>query len=402
MEPIEVRTDLAEGPSDRDPGSSAREALGIARRIVVKIGTNTLVRPPDPEAGQHPGRKDPGSIDVEFLHRTAAELSDLSRRGREFLLVTSGAVGLGARELRMTRRPRDIKVRQACAAIGQPILMEEYRKAFDVYGIVTAQLLVTRDAWNRRDAYLNLRNTVDTLLQRGVLPVFNENDSVCTSEIAFGDNDQLSAFVASKIDADLLVLLSDVDALYDSNPRTNPDARRIPYVEELNPGILAAAGDRGTEFSTGGMRTKLEAVKIARDAGCRVVLAHGRTPGIVSSILSGRPVGTLFDAPGRLRNRERWIKHTRPAGSIRVDEGALEALRRNGSLLPRGVIGVEGNFRRGDVVLVNGLAKAIVCLSSEELSSVRGLRSDRLEDVLGEGAGRLVARSEDVVFLAGC
>lgn len=399
MEPDNPARGRASPPSDPNPEMAARSALARARRIVVKIGTNTIVQPGESEGRPGPGRREPGAIDAEFLHRTAAELSDLSRTGKEFLLVTSGAVGLGARALGMDRRPRDIQVRQACAAIGQPILMEEYRKAFRVYGIVTAQLLVTRDAWDRREAYLNLRNTVESLLQLRVLPVFNENDSVSTSEIAFGDNDQLSAFVASKIDADLLILLSDVDSLYDSNPRTNPEARRISYVDELGPSILAAAGDRGTEFSTGGMRTKLAAVRIARDAGCRVVLARGRTPGILSSLLSGRPVGTLFDAPGRLRNRERWIKHTRPVGSILVDEGALEALRRNGSLLPRGVTGVEGSFRKGDVVLVNGIAKAIACLSSEELSMVRGLRSDRMEDVLGEGAGRVVARSEDVVFL---
>ena len=399
MEPDEARmVDLSEG-SDRNSESSARAALKKARRIVVKIGTNTLMARSESNPSHGSSRKASGGIDVEYIHRTAGALSDLSREGREFLLVSSGAVGIGARELGMTRRPRDIKVRQACAAIGQPILMDEYRRAFDVYGIVIAQLLVTRDAWNRRDAYLNLRNTVDTLLQRRVLPIFNENDSVSTSEIAFGDNDQLSAFVASKIDADLLILLSDVDALYEANPRIHPEARKISYVGELDPDIFAAAGDRGTEFSTGGMRTKLEAVRIARDAGCRVVLAHGRTSGVIHCILSGQPVGTLFDSSGRLRNRERWIKHTRPAGSILVDNGALEALRQNRSLLPRGVIGVEGTFRRGDVVLVNGLAKAVVCLSSEDLLSVRGLRSDRMEDVLGEGSVRVVARSEDVVFL---
>lgn len=395
-----------EGP--RKPGAAsaaeraARRALAESRRVVIKIGTNTIARPKDA-----PGRlsggpvREAGGIDAEFLHRVAAELADLSRAGREIIIVTSGAVGMGARELGLAKRPKDLRTKQACAAIGQSLLMDEYRRAFGVYGLTAAQVLVTRYTWDDREAYLNLRSTVEVLLERRVIPVFNENDAVSTAEIAFGDNDQLSAYVASKIDAELLVILSDVDMLYDANPREDPGARPIPYVRELGPEILGAAGGKGTEFSTGGMRTKLLAVGIARDARCRVVIAHGRESRAISRILAGERVGTLFEAASGLRNRDRWIKNKRPKGRILVDPGALAAMRGSNSLLPAGVVGIEGSFERGDVVLVNDAAKVISSLSSAELLAAKGRRTEELESVLGEGAARVVARPGDTVFLEG-
>ncbi|HOX31372.1 MAG TPA: glutamate 5-kinase [Spirochaetales bacterium] len=395
-----------EGP--RKPGAAsaaeraARRALAESKRVVIKIGTNTIARPKDA-----PGRlsggpdREAGGIDAEFLHRVAAELADLSRAGREIIVVTSGAVGMGARELGLAKRPKDLRTKQACAAIGQSLLMDEYRRAFGVYGLTAAQVLVTRYTWDDREAYLNLRSTVEVLLERRVIPVFNENDAVSTAEIAFGDNDQLSAYVASKIDAELLVILSDVDMLYDANPREDPGARPIPYVRELGPEILGAAGGKGTEFSTGGMRTKLLAVGIARDARCRVVIAHGRESRAISRILAGERVGTLFEAASGLRNRDRWIKNKRPKGRILVDPGALAAMRGSNSLLPAGVVGVEGSFERGDVVLVNDAAKVISSLSSAELLAAKGRRTEELESVLGEGAARVVARPGDTVFLEG-
>jgi len=390
----------ASGAAGGADEASARRAVAEARRIVVKIGTNTITRPkgaPGPLSGG--ASRGEGGIDVEYLHRVAEELADLARSGREILLVTSGAVGMGARELGLLKRPKDLPTRQACAAIGQPLLMEEYRRAFAVYGLSAAQLLVTRYIWDDREAYLNLRSTVEALLERRVVPVFNENDSISTAEIAFGDNDQLSAYVASKIDAELLVILSDVDSLYDADPRKNPDARRIPYVRELEPAMLEAAGGKGTEFSTGGMRTKLLAVGIARDARCRVVIAHGRERRVISRILAGESVGTLFDVSGGLKNRQRWIKNKRPQGRILVDAGALAAMRDSNSLLPRGVVGVEGRFERGAVVLVNDEAKVITSLSSDELEAARGRRSEELDAVLPAGASRVVARPGETVFL---
>jgi glutamate 5-kinase len=378
----------------------ARAALRAAKRIVIKIGTNTITRQKHSGGRISEGPADGRSgIDEEYLHRVAAELADLMRAGKQILLVTSGAVGMGARELGLERKPKDMRGKQACAAIGQPLLMDEYRKAFSVYGLTAAQLLVTRDAWDKRTAYLNLRSTVEALLERRVVPVFNENDSVSTVEIAFGDNDQLSAYVASKIDAELLVILSDVDALYDADPRGNPAARSLPYVAELSDEIMELAGGKGSEFSTGGMKTKLLAVAIARDAGCRVVIAHGRVPLAISRILAGESLGTLFDAASGLKNRQRWIKNSRAVGAIRVDEGALAAMRANNSLLPRGVVAVEGRFERGDVVLINDEAKAISALSFAELEEARGKRSEQNSGRASGGGIKVVARPDDVVFL---
>lgn len=380
--------------------AEARAAVTMAKRIVVKIGTNTItmqkgspVRISDGPVGCDTG------IDVEYLHRIAAEIADLMRAGRQVILVTSGAVGMGARELGMVRKPKDMKTKQACAAIGQPLLMDEYRRAFNVFGLTVGQLLVTRDAWDKRPAYLNLRSTVESLLEHRIVPVFNENDSVSTAEIAFGDNDQLSAYVASKVDAELLVILSDVDALYDADPRTIPGAKAIPYVKELTPAVIESAGGKGTEFSTGGMKTKLIAVGIARDAGCRVVIAHGRESAAITRILAGQNLGTLFDAASGLTNRRRWIKNTRAQGIIHVDEGALAAMQANNSLLPRGVTGIEGRFDKGTVVMINNAAKAITTLSSAEIEEIRGKRSDQPGGRSSSGGIKVVARPEDIVFL---
>jgi len=400
---------------------SARAALANANRIVVKIGTATLTRPasspdrltrtfsPDGkgflseeetlrEAQPHPTK---GTIDTAYIYEVAEQFAHLVREGKQVILVTSGAIGMGAHELGLTRRVTEVRMRQACAAVGQPILMEEYRRAFGVFGLSAAQLLGTRDEWDDRASYLNLRKTVETLLESRVIPVFNENDSVSTAEIgnAFGDNDRLSAYVASKIDAELLIILSDVDSLYDSDPRENPDARPIPYVKELSDEHLAAAGGRGSEFSTGGMKTKLAAVAIARDAGCRVVIAHGREPSIIRRVVSGEPLGTLFDAAHALKNRIRWLKNSQPRGRLTIDEGALAAIRERNSLLPRGVVAVEGDFGRDTVVLVNGIVKLISNFSSAELRAVLGKRSEEIEAILGENAPHVIARPEEMAFL---
>ena len=370
--------------------AEARASLSSANRIVIKIGTNTIMR-----------RDEKGGIDVEYLHHVAAQVAELSRAGKQPLVVTSGAIGMGARELGLSRKVTELRMRQACAAIGQIALMDEYRRAFGVFGLIPAQLLVTRDSWDNRSAYLNLRASVEALLEQGAVPVFNENDVVSTAEIgnAFGDNDRLSAYIASKVDAEVLIILSDVAALYDADPRVKPDARPIPYVRELTPAILASAGGAGSEFSTGGMATKLAAVAIARDAGCKVVIADGREPRVVSRILAGEDIGTLFDAAHSLGNRQRWIKNSRPQGSIAVDDGALAAVRARKSLLPRGVTAVEGRFARGDVVLVGGAAKVVTSLSSDELERVIGRKSDEVEAILGQGAPKIVARPEETVFL---
>ncbi|HBK58261.1 MAG TPA: glutamate 5-kinase [Spirochaetaceae bacterium] len=401
--------------------AAARASLANANRIVVKIGTATLTKPasspgrltrtfsPDGkgflsdeevlrDAQSHSTR---GTIDTAYMYHVAEQFADLVKAGKQLILVTSGAIGMGARELGLTKRITEVRMRQACAAVGQPILMEEYRRAFAVFGLSAAQLLVTRDEWDDRTSYLNLRKTVETLLECRVIPVFNENDSVSTAEIgnAFGDNDRLSAYVASKIDAELLIILSDVDSLYDADPRENPNAKPIPYVKELSDEHLAAAGGRGSEFSTGGMKTKLAAVAIARDAGCRVVIAHGREPNVIRRVAAGEPLGTLFDAAHALKNRIRWLKNSQPRGRLTIDEGAMAAIRERNSLLPRGVVAVEGDFGRDTVVLVNNIVKLISNFSSAELRAVLGKRSEEIEAILGENAPRVVARPEEMTFL---
>jgi glutamate 5-kinase len=377
---------------ETNDAAAARAELAAANRIVVKIGTATITRPKESKKG---------GVDAEYLHHVAGQFAELIRAGKQVILVTSGAIGMGARELEIVTRVTEVRMRQACAAIGQPVLMEEYRKAFGVFGLTSAQLLVTRDAWDDRTSYLNLRATVETLLDRKVIPVFNENDSISTAEIgnAFGDNDRLSAYIASKIDAELLLILSDVDSLYDSDPRENPEARRIPYVKELSSEHLAAAGGRGSEFSTGGMKTKLAAVAIARDAGCRVVIAHGREPRVISRVASGEALGTLFDAAHALKNRIRWLKNSQPKGKLTVDSGALAAMRARNSLLPRGVVAVEGDFGRGSVVSVNEVVKLVSNFSSAEIAAILGKRSEEIEALLGKGSPHVIARPEDSAFL---
>ena len=378
-----------------EAAAEARASLARANRIVIKIGTSTIMR------------RDDAGIDAEYLYRAADQIAGLSRAGKQPIVVTSGAIGMGARALGLAKRVTELRMRQACAAIGQIALMDEYRRAFGIFGLTPAQLLVTRDSWDNRSAYLNLRASVETLLEEGAVPVFNENDVVSTAEIgnAFGDNDQLSAFIASKVDAEVLLILSDIDALYDGDPRVLPAARPIPYVRELSREIIASAGGAGSEFSTGGMATKLKAVAVARDAGCRVVIADGREERVISRVLSGEIIGTLFDAAHGLKNRQRWIKNSRPQGSIVVDEGALVAIRGKKSLLPRGVASVGGRFDRGDVVLVEGpapaggAAKIVTSLSSDELERVIGLKSGEIEAILGPGSAKIVARPEETVFL---
>ncbi|MFH1615241.1 MAG: glutamate 5-kinase [Planctomycetota bacterium] len=357
------------------------------KRIVIKIGTNTLSKGVN--------------IDSAYFGKVAKQISLLRQAGKEVLIVTSGAIGMGAGQLGLADKVNAVKMRQACAAIGQPLLMQEYRKAFGRYRITVAQVLVTAEVLNNRKTYLNLRNSVETLLRLGILPVLNENDSVSTDEIgsAFGDNDRLSALIASKIDADLLIMLSDIDALYDKDPRLSEDAKPIPVVYEITESISRSAGKSGSKHATGGMKTKIEAARIASDAGCRIVLANGRIKNVITRIATGEQIGTVFMPKRRLSNRVRWILNTPAGGVIRIDEGAAAAIRKRKSLLPGGIVGIEGVFNAGAVVMLNRQAKAVTNLSSSELKSVMGRHSTEIRRILGAGRRDVVAAPEDIVFL---
>ncbi len=357
------------------------------RRIVVKIGTNILA---------------PGGIpDEKRIEKIAVDVATLKKRGLSPLLVSSGAIGFGAIVLGLEDRPKKVEMRQACAAVGQPILMEHWRKALNKQGITTAQILLSREIFDDRRSFLNLRNAVESLLEIGAVPVLNENDSVSTSEIGdiFGDNDALSAHVASKLDAGLLVLLTDIDALYDSDPRHNPDARVLKVVEKVTESIRSAAGRAGSEHATGGMITKIQAVEVAARAGCRTVLADGRQKNVLLKILDGEDIGTLFLAGPKLGARSRWILGARPKGEINIDEGALTALNRRKSLLPKGVTSVNGVFEIGDVVLIESRYHAVSSMSSEEIRRIMGHHSREVQTLLGPGRKEEVARAEDIVAL---
>jgi len=367
-----------------------------AKRIVVKIGTNILT-------------KDAG-VDAAYVRKVAGQVDSLLRDGRQIVIVSSGAIGMGAGQLsghQGSRKPhlaggaRNVKMRQACAAIGQPLLMAEYRKSFMRYGVTVAQVLLTTDVLNHRKTYLNLRNSIETLLKLSVVPILNENDSVSTDEIgsAFGDNDKLSALVASKIDADLLIMLSDIDALYYKNPRKYADAKPIPTVFEITDEIVRNAGGKGSVHSTGGMKTKIEAAMIASNAGCRIVLADGRLKNVIGRIIAGEKIGTIFMPKRKLSNRARWILNSRAAGTIFIDAGAMQAVRSRKSLLPSGVLGVEGTFETGAVVMLNDSARAVTSIGSSQLKSLAGKHSTEIKKLLGPKHRDVVAIPEDIVVV---
>jgi glutamate 5-kinase len=387
-----------------------------AKRIVVKIGTNILMKDGGPPA-QSVLRSSPAvrratakdesvrraGVDTAYVIRIAWQITEILKTGRQVVIITSGAIGMGKGQLsgKQGIRTSDIKMRQACAAIGQPLLMAEYKRAFARYGVTVSQILLTAEVLNNRKTYLNLRNSIETLLNLGVVPILNENDSISTEEIgtAFGDNDKLSALVASKIDADLLIMLSDIDALYDKNPREYSNAQPIQTVFEITSDIIKAAGGKGSEYSTGGMKTKIEAAKITSNAGCRMVLANGKLRNVIGRIIAGEEIGTAFIPKRKLSNRARWILNSSPAGTIRIDEGAMRAVKNHKSLLPSGVTSVEGRFEPGDVVMLNDNAKAVTNLSSTQLKTLAGKHSSEIRKILGPKHRDVVAIPEDIVFI---
>ncbi len=357
------------------------------KRVVIKVGTNLL----SSEEGIH----------LPFLDNLCSEIAKVKAMGYQVVIVSSGAIGIGARMLQIKERVTSIKLRQACASIGQPLLLYHYGTMFEKHQLKTAQILLTPETLRNRKSYLNTRNTMETLLSLGVIPVCNENDTISTAEInnAFGDNDRLSALVASKIDADLLIILSDVEGLYRHDPKIYPDAEIITEVPILNDEIKGAAGGRGSLHATGGMKTKIKAVEIASRAGCSSIIASGREPGILEDIISGKPVGTLFYPGEKASQRQRWILNAQPSGTIFIDEGAAEAIRKRKSLLPSGVVSVEGSFNAGSVVMINDIAKAVPSFDSTELQMLIGHHSSDIRKITGAHRRDVIARPEDIVFI---
>ncbi len=358
-------------------GTSRKRLLEDVRRVVIKVGTTSIMN-------------DGKGIDDQFMDRAVDQVHSLREEGMEVILVSSGAIGIGIEVMGATPKPYEIPVRQAAASVGQSILMNEWQKRFDRVDMNVAQILLTYDFYSDRVRYLNLRNTISTLMEIGIVPIINENDSTCTNEIeaVFGDNDTLSAMVASKIEADLLIMLSDVDGLYDKNPKTNRDARLVSFVEDISPEIEAFGGNPISTRGVGGMRTKIEAAKICQMSGCHMTIVNHQEENIILRAVRGDEVGTFFRANESIsKNRIRWILLAKPSGTIRVDRGAKEALQDSNGLLPSGVTGVDGEFKRGDIVEVacdgTVFAKGITDFNSDELRKVMGAQSDEIEEILG-------------------
>ncbi len=371
-----------------------RRALD-ARRLVVKIGSALLVEPD-------------GRIRRRWLEALAEDLAELSREGRKLVVVTSGAIAVGRRLLGLARERLRLEEKQAAAAVGQIRLAHAYDDSLGRHGLATAQVLLTLADTEARRRYLNARATMETLLRLGVVPVVNENDTVATSEIRFGDNDRLSARVAVMLGAETLLLLSDVDGLYTGDPLRDPNARHIPEVASITPEIRAMAGGSGSEVGTGGMRSKLEAAEIATGGGTTVLLARGTGLHPIRDLRRGAPCTRFAARTTPKRARKQWIlARLEVRGRLVVDEGAVAALRRGSSLLPAGVVAVEGAFEKGDAVAVVGpdgrvLAKGIVAYDAEDARRIRGCRSPEIEARLGfRGRDELVHRDDLVLLGAG-
>lgn len=370
------------------------ELIAHAKRIVIKIGSRVLT-----------GAED--GLDGKFLDILAKEVAQLRASGRQVILVSSGAIAAGVGALGLPERPRSIPQKQAVAAVGQSKLMQAYEEAFSGHGLKVAQVLLTGDDLSHRRRFLNARATLDALLAYDVVPVINENDTVVVAEIKFGDNDNLSALVTCLVEAHLLLILTDIDGLYDADPRSNPDARLIPLVTSISRSLERAAGGSGSKVGTGGMATKVAAAKRVGRFGVPTLLVNGRDLRNLPGALAGEEIGTLFLPSGEnLNRRKHWIAYTlRPSGRIMVDTGALVALSRHGkSLLPSGVLSVEGEFDRGGCVRICGsdgseFARGISDYSRAEIQLIKGHKSSDIEEILGYRYGDEVVHRDNLAIL---
>jgi len=373
--------------------SKARPEPKAARRIVVKVGSGVLTRA--------------GTLRPGVVSRLAAEVAGLLDAGRQVVVVSSGAIALGSRILGWDHPGRSIPEKQAAAAVGQISLSELWRKRLRRHGREAAQVLVTRADLDDRERFLNARHTLLELLRLDVVPVVNENDTVATEEIRFGDNDNLSATIVNLVGADLLVILTDVDGLYAEPPGAKgPTGEPIDVVDALTPEIERAAAGSGSAFGRGGMITKLQAVRSAAASGAASVLASGRRPGTLTRVAAGEPEGTLFRAGSRIGSRKHWLAFTaKPRGRLLLDAGAVRAVRERGrSLLPAGIVSVEGRFGIGDAVACADdrgveFARGLAAYAAEDVRRIKGLATSQIGGVLGYSNGDEVIHRDDLVLL---
>ncbi len=365
--------------------------LAASRRLIIKIGSALLVE----EAS--------GNIRRNWLQALAEDIANCRARGQEVLIVSSGAIAVGRRHLGLTGRTLRLDEKQAAAATGQIRLAHAYEESLARHGITVAQVLLTPEDTEERRRHLNARATMNQLLALGAVPVINENDTVATAEIRFGDNDRLAARVAQMVSADTLVLLSDIDGLYTADPRKDAAARHVPEIRDLTPEIEAMAGAAPAGYSSGGMVTKLAAARIAMAAGCRMVIALGKPMHPLRHIEDGAPATWFVPSAEPLTARKRWIAGTlNPMGTLVVDDGAAAALKRGKSLLPAGIVAVDGTFERGDAVIIRTrsgeIARGLVAYGSDEARRIAGHKSGEIAVLLGyRGREEMVHRDDLVV-----
>ena len=371
------------------------ESFADAKRVVVKIGSSLFVD------------NDTGKLDTAWLEGLAADVAALQQAGKEIVIVSSGAVALGRRELGMDVQKARLEDNQAAAAAGQILLAHAYKELLGQHDIKVAQVLLTLDDSESRRRYLNAVRTLTTLIRARVIPVINENDTVATAELRYGDNDRLAGRVAQMVSADCLVILSDVDGLFDADPQLNPDAEHIPVVETIDERLFELAGGPGSRHGSGGMRTKLQAARIAVAAGCRMVITNGHVDRPISALRSGARATWFISTASPQTARKQWIAGSlRPSGRIAVDAGAAKALAEGRSLLPAGVTAVEGEFEKGDSVRVvdaggEEIARGLVSYSKSEAAAIAGKRSEQISGILGyRGRNEIIHRDDLVLNLS--
>jgi len=371
--------------------SARRAKMDNVRRMVIKVGTATIT-------------EESGRLSPERVKALATQVFAAREKGIDVALVSSGAIAAGVERLGLEARPMDVETLQAVAAVGQGVLVRIYTDLFAAGGITVGQVLLTQQDITHRQQYLNARHTLERLFEMGVVPIVNENDTVATEEITFGDNDMLAALVASLVGADLLVLLTDTGGLFTEDPRMNESAELIKHVERVTDEIADLGGAAG-DMGLGGMSSKILAAKAASSTGVNTVIADGRVATTITDILAGEEPGTFFKASGKVASKKHWIGYARISkGRLRVDEGAARAiLERGKSLLPAGVVAVEGEFDVGDCVDILGpdgklIARGLASYDSREAAGVMGLRSEEILEELGEKGEEMVHRDELTVL----